>query len=110
MQFPHLFSPIKVDSLELKNRVVLAPLDVGLHDPEGHVTDRYIDFLIERAKGETSLIITEFTSVWPEQRVITTAVWDDKFVPGLTRMAEAVKDAGSKIFMQIAVLGWQILY
>ncbi len=105
MQFPHLFSPIEVDSLELKNRVVLAPLDVGLHDPEGHVTDRYIDFLVERAKGETSLIITEFTSVWPEQRVITTAVWDDKFVPGLTRMAEAVKDAGSKIFMQIAVLG-----
>lgn len=105
MQFPHLFSPIKVDSLELKNRIVLAPLDVGLHDPEGHVTDRYIDFLVERAKGETSLIITEFTSVWPEQRVITTAVWDDKFVPGLTRMAEAVKDAGSKIFMQIAVLG-----
>ena len=105
MLFPHLFSPIKVDSLELKNRVVLAPLDVGLHDPEGQVTDRYIDFLVERAKGETSLIITEFTSVWPEQRVITTAVWDDKFVPGLTRMADAVKDAGSKIFMQIAVLG-----
>lgn len=105
MPFPHLFSPIKVDSLELKNRVVLAPLDVGLHDPEGHVTDRYIDFLIERARGETSLIITEFTSVWPEQRVITTAVWDDKFIPGLTRMAEAVKEAGSKIFMQIAVLG-----
>ena len=105
MPFPHLFSPIKVDSLELKNRVVLAPLDVGLHDPEGQVTDRYIDFLVERAKGETSLIITEFTSVWPEQRVITTAVWDDKFVPGLTRMAETVKEAGSKIFMQIAVLG-----
>ena len=105
MPFSHLFSPIKVDSLELKNRVVLAPLDVGLHDPEGQVTDRYIDFLVERAKGETSLIITEFTSVWPEQRVITTAVWDDKFIPGLTRMAETVKDAGSKIFMQIAVLG-----
>ena len=83
----------------------MAPLDVGLHDPEGQVTDRYIDFLVERARGETSLIITEFTSVWPEQRVITTAVWDDKFVPGLTRMAEAVKAAGSKIFMQIAVLG-----
>ena len=105
MPFSHLFSPIKVGSLELKNRVVLAPLDVGLHDPEGQVTDRYIDFLVERAKGETSLIITEFTSVWPEQRVITTAVWDDKFVPGLTRMAETVKAAGSKIFMQIAVLG-----
>ena len=105
MPFPHLFSPIEVDSLELKNRVVLAPLDVGLHDPEGQVTDRYIDFLVERAKGEVGLIITEFTSVWPEQRVITTAVWDDKFVPGLTRMAETVKDAGSKIFMQIAVLG-----
>ncbi len=105
MLFPHLFSPIKIDSVELKNRVVLAPLDVGLHGPEGQVTDRYIDFLVERAKGETALIITEFTSVWPEQRVITTSVWDDKFIPGIARLAEAVKTAGSKIFMQIAVLG-----
>ena len=105
MSLPHLFSPINVGSVEVKNRVVLAPLDVGLHGPQGEVTDRYIDFLVERAKGETGLLITEFTSVWPEKRVITTSVWDDKFIPGLASMAEAVQEAGSKIFMQIAALG-----
>ena len=109
MSSPHLFSPISVGSVAVKNRVVLAPLDVGLHDPDGSVTDRYIDFLIERAKGETGLIITEFTSVWPEKRVITTSVWDDRFIPGLARLAESVKNAGSKIFMQIAVLGGKAL-
>ena len=103
--FPKLFSSIKVGSLEVPNRVVLAPVDVGLHGPNGEVTDRYIDFLVDRALGETGLLITEFTSVTPEKRVITTSVWDDKFVPGLARIAAAVHEAGSLVFMQIAALG-----
>ena len=105
MSLSHLFSPINIGSLEIKNRVVLAPIDVGLHGPEGEVTDRYIDFLVERARGETGLLITEFTSVWPEKRVISISVWDDKFIPGLARIADAVQRAGARIFMQIAALG-----
>jgi 2,4-dienoyl-CoA reductase-like NADH-dependent reductase (Old Yellow Enzyme family)/thioredoxin reductase len=105
MALSHLFAPIKIGPVEVKNRVMLAPTDVGLHGPEGEVTDRYIDFLVERARGEAGLLVTEFTSVWPEKRVVTTSVWDDKFIPGLARMAAAVQEAGSRIFMQIAVLG-----
>ncbi len=105
MALHHLFTPIRVGPLEVKNRVVLAPLDVGLHGPDGEVTDRYIDFLVDRARGETGLLITEFTSVWPEKRVITTSVWDDRFIPGLSRIPEAVHDAGAPVFMQIAALG-----
>ena len=105
MSLAHLFSPIKIGSVDLKNRIALAPVDAGLHGPTGEVTDRYIDFLVERVKGETGLIITEFTTVWPEKRVITTSVWDDSFIPGLARMAEAVQQAGAPIFMQIAALG-----
>ena len=103
--FPKLFSPIAVGPLEIANRVVLAPVDVGLHGPNGEVTERYIDFIVDRARGQTGLLITEFTTVTPEKRVITTSVWDDRFIPGLARMAEAVHDAGSPIFMQIAALG-----
>ncbi len=109
MSFEHLFTPIAVGSVQVKNRVVMAPLDVGLHGPEGFVTDRYVDFLAERAKGETGLIITEFTTVWPEKRIVTTSVWDDKFIPGLSRLAESVKHAGSRIFMQICTLGGKSL-
>ena len=105
MALHHLFTPIRVGPLEVKNRVVLAPLDVGLHGPDGEVTDRYIDFLVDRARGETGLLITEFTSVWPEKRVITTSVWDDRFIPGLSRIPEAVHAAGAPVFMQIAALG-----
>ena len=105
MNTSHLFSPIQVGPIEVKNRVVLAPVDVGLHGPDGEVTERYIDFLLDRARGETGLLITEFTSVWPEKRVITTSVWDDRFVPGLSRMADAVHEVGTPIFLQIAALG-----
>ena len=93
MTRPHLFSPIRIGSIEVENRVVLAPVDVGLHGPNGEVTDRYIDFLLDRAHGGTGLLITEFTSVVPEKRVITTSVWDDRFIPGLARIADAVHKA-----------------
>ena len=76
MTLSHLFAPIKIGPVEVKNRVMLAPTDVGLHGPEGEVTDRYIDFLVERARGEAGLLVTEFTSVWAWvwARLLTQAV------------------------------------
>jgi len=105
MRLPHLFSPIQVGPLELKNRIVLAPTDVGLTGPEGEATERYTDFLVERAKGECGLLISAFSSVWPQKRVLTTSVWHDRFLPGLASMAEAVHEAGAKFIMQIADMG-----
>ncbi|MEC7841357.1 MAG: FAD-dependent oxidoreductase [Candidatus Latescibacterota bacterium] len=105
MRLPHLFSPIQVGPLQLKNRVVLAPTDVGLTGPEGEATDRYTDFLRERAKGECGLLISAFSAVRQQQRVLTTSVWHDRFLPGLASMAEAVHEAGAKFIMQIADMG-----
>lgn len=109
MAYSNLFAPINIGTLKIKNRIALAPLDVGLHGPEGLVTETYINFLVERAKGETGLIITEFTDVWPEKRIVTTSVWDDKFIPGLTKMADAIKHAGAVVFMQLGLMGGKAL-
>jgi 2,4-dienoyl-CoA reductase (NADPH2) len=56
MQFPHLFSPIKINTMNLKNRIVMTAMHLG-YTPEGEVTDRLVDFYAERARGGVALII-----------------------------------------------------
>ena len=60
--FPRLFSTLKVGERILRNRVVLAATltNYGV----GHrVTDRWINFLAERAKGGSGMIVTEIVAV-----------------------------------------------
>jgi len=56
MEFPNLFSPIKISTLELKNRIVMTAMHLG-YTPEGFVTDRLVDFYSARARGGVGLII-----------------------------------------------------
>ena len=49
--FEHLFSPIKIGTMELKNRIVLPPMTVGYGAPDGTVTERHRDYYEARAKG-----------------------------------------------------------
>ncbi|RLB42561.1 MAG: hypothetical protein DRH12_05455, partial [Deltaproteobacteria bacterium] len=43
MEFPYLFSPIKVGNMELRNRIVMTAMHLG-YTPEGEVTDRLLNF------------------------------------------------------------------
>lgn len=64
MQYKELFTPVKIGSVEIKNRFALAPMGpLGLGDAEGGFNQRGIDFYTERAKGGTGLIITGVTFV-----------------------------------------------
>lgn len=64
MNYPILFQPVSIGSLELKNRFAMAPMGpLGLADAEGGFNQRGIDYYTERAKGGTGLIITGVTFV-----------------------------------------------
>ena len=54
--FKNLFSPISINTMSLPNRIVMTAMHLG-YTPDGEVTDRFIDFYIERAKGGVGLII-----------------------------------------------------
>ena len=56
---PNLFSPGKIGSMELRNRVVMAPMVVQLASESGAVTERTVDYYARRAKGGAGLIIVE---------------------------------------------------
>jgi len=62
-----LFSPGKINRLELKNRIVMAPMGTrGLVEPDGRFSQRAIDYYAARAKGGVGLIETGLMAVETE--------------------------------------------
>ena len=58
-----LNSPCKVGNVEIKNRLIMTAMGVGLGEHEGKATDDFIAFYARRAQGGCGLIITEITRV-----------------------------------------------
>ena len=67
---PYLFSPIKIKSLELVNRVVMPPMGTNLGNPDGTVSEANLAYIMRRARGGAGLIITEISSVHPSGSAI----------------------------------------
>lgn len=109
---PNLFSPIKIKSMELANRAVLAPMGTNLGNEDGAVSEANIAYLKRRAQGGPGLIITEVTCVHPSGMAINNelAIYDDRFIPGLRRLVEVAHAAGCKIALQLHHAGRESLF
>ena len=56
MNYCRLFSPLTVNGMELKNRIVMTALQCN-YTPDGYCSDRFTRFYEERAKGGAGLLI-----------------------------------------------------
>jgi dimethylglycine catabolism A len=109
--FPRLFSTLKVGERILRNRVVLAATltNYGV----GHrVTDRWINFLAERAKGGSGMIITEIIAVDAAALAHGAIVtgYEPENEDGFKRTVEAVEGAGACLVAQLWHPGRQQLW
>ena len=104
MSFPHLFSFCKIGQMELKNRLMMAPMGTNSSTWTGVVTDRQVRYHEERARGGVGLICVQFSYVHPSGKSgrYTLGIHDDAMIPGLRRIADAVHAAGARIVIQIA--------
>lgn len=99
--FPHLFQSLSLGNLTLANRIMMPAMHLG-YCPTGEVTDQLIEFYRLRAKGGAGLIIVggcgidKIGNTWGMIQVD-----EDRFIPGLQRLAEAVQTEGSKIMAQL---------
>lgn len=102
-RFEMLFERIKIGSVELRNRFVMAPMATHLATEDGAVSKRQIDYYAERAKGGVGLVITESCCVRDDGRrkKYRLSISDDKFIPGFMRLAGSVHNFGAKIAMQL---------
>ena len=89
--------------MSLPNRFVRSATWEGLADNDGSVTGELIEMMIELAEGKVGLIISSYAFVSPEGQSSPRqlAVYDDRFLPGLLDMADAVHSAGGKMVLQL---------
>jgi 2,4-dienoyl-CoA reductase-like NADH-dependent reductase (Old Yellow Enzyme family)/thioredoxin reductase len=108
----NLFSPIKIKEMELANRVVMPPMGTNLGNPDGTVSKANIAYLKRRAVGEPGLIITEIVGIHESGLAINTQLcaFDDRFIPGLKKLADTAHDSGCKIAMQLHHAGRESLF
>jgi len=105
VQFPLLFSPIEINSLWLKNRIVMTAMHLG-YSPGGKVSDRLVEFYALRARGGAGLIVVGGCTIDPWAGMADMiSIMDDAFVPGLERLTRAVKAGGAKIAAQLYQAG-----
>lgn len=97
-----LLEPGRIGPMELRNRIVMPAMDQNTCD-EGAITDLTIAHYEARARGGVGLLILETSAVaWPvgATSIHQPALSDDRFIPGLTRLAEAAHAHGARIVVQ----------
>jgi 2,4-dienoyl-CoA reductase-like NADH-dependent reductase (Old Yellow Enzyme family)/thioredoxin reductase len=104
--FDRLFESGKIGTMNLRNRIVMPPMYTGLAT-DGYAVDRYIDYLSARAAGGAGLIIIEMTLIDPAGQLYPNqpAIWDDRYIPALSRLADAMHKNGARVGMQIGHAG-----
>lgn len=102
-----LFSPIKIGTMELKNRCVMPPMGINYANKDGSLNDREIAYYVARAKGGFGLIITENVAVALVGKGIPfeTGLWEDSHIPGWERLAKEVHSCGAKLAAQLHFAG-----
>lgn len=55
-KYPHLFSPIRIGNIRLKNRIIAAPTSPSMITTEGHFTPEMTAYLEEKAKGGAAVV------------------------------------------------------
>lgn len=107
MSLESLFRPFRLKSLELKNRIVMAPMTRSF-SPEGVPTQEVADYYARRAAGEVGLIISEGTVIERPASANDPKVphfWGEAALAGWKRVIDAVHAAGGLMAPQLWHVG-----
>ena len=104
-----LFEPGRIGPLEVRNRLVRAGTSETMAGARGEVTDELIALYETLAKNGVGLIITGHLYCHPRGQYAPqqTGIYSDDLIPGLSRLTEAVRGHGARIFAQVAHAGSQ---
>ena len=110
--FKNLFSPIKVNNLTIKNRIVMGPMgNISMCDETGRPNDKMLQYFFERAKGGAGLITTGLIPVSHGLDNSITERGQLSYFPRIDRsrtvfagwrdLAQGIHAFGSRIFVQL---------
>ncbi|MES0129278.1 FAD-dependent oxidoreductase [Mesorhizobium sp. M0029] len=104
--FPHLFSPVKLGSRTLRNRIVFGAHTANMAE-NGVPTERHVAYYAERAIGGAGMIVVEPMPVH-QAAVLTRGNFrpgDDSVIPHFQPIARAIKDYGAIAIQQLYHVG-----
>ena len=104
--YPHVFAPLTLRHLTLKNRVVFGAHTANMSE-EGIPGDRHFGYYRERARGGAAMIVVEPVPVH-ETAVLTRGNFltsDDAIIRPFRRITEEVKSHGAVILQQLYHVG-----
>jgi 2,4-dienoyl-CoA reductase-like NADH-dependent reductase (Old Yellow Enzyme family)/thioredoxin reductase len=102
--YAHLLAPGTIGTMTVPNRIVLPAMDQNSCSDDGLITDLNIAHYEARARGGTGLLVLETAAVaYPVGATSRhqPSLGDDRCIPGLARLAEAVHRHGAKMAVQI---------
>jgi 2,4-dienoyl-CoA reductase (NADPH2) len=109
MDYPHIFSPGRIGHLTPKNRIKYAATESNFNTQDGFVTDREIAYLEAQARGGAGIVTTQ--GAYPDILGAgkgfrgTMSIAHDQFIPGLSKLADAIKNNGALAALQILHCG-----
>jgi dimethylglycine catabolism A len=102
-----LLTPARIGGITMRFLISTPPMTTRLADAEGHVTDDTIAWYMARVRGGVGLITVEMAS--PERagrhRHRELGIYDDRFLPGLTRLVDEIHRGGAKASIQLGHAG-----
>jgi 2,4-dienoyl-CoA reductase-like NADH-dependent reductase (Old Yellow Enzyme family) len=105
-EMPHLFEPLTIKGITLRNRIGVSPMCMYSYT-DGFSNEWQIVHLGARAAGGAGLIIAEATAVEPRGRITPydVGIWSDAHIEPLSRTANVIKSSGTVAGIQIAHAG-----
>jgi 2,4-dienoyl-CoA reductase-like NADH-dependent reductase (Old Yellow Enzyme family) len=103
---PHLFTPLKIKSVELKNRIVVSPM-CEYSSVDGFANNWHMVHLGSRAVGGAALVIAEATAVSPEGRITFAdlGIWKNEHIAKLKEITNFIEEHGAIAGVQLAHAG-----
>jgi 2,4-dienoyl-CoA reductase-like NADH-dependent reductase (Old Yellow Enzyme family)/thioredoxin reductase len=103
-----LFEPVRLGSLELRNRLIMAPMGTCL-DNSGYITDDTIAYYRRRAEGGVGAITVEGCLVSADTVGSEPRISADEYLPGLRRLVDALKPYDVTVGVQLMHPGRQVV-
>jgi 2,4-dienoyl-CoA reductase-like NADH-dependent reductase (Old Yellow Enzyme family) len=102
-KYEHLFSPVSIGGMSLKNRAVMPAMGTGYANMDNTPGERLVEYLACRARGGAGLIITEVTAVTARGKGFPNelGIWSDEFISPLSKIPEAIHREGCKTAIQL---------
>ena len=101
----HIFEPVELKNLTIRNRLVRSATWEGIADPDGNLKEEAFGIYSKLAKGGVGAIITGFTSVVPHDHSSdgTMRLCDDTLIPQYRKLVDVIHAEGCPVITELAL-------